>query len=234
MVVLELRASIGSHRARAAKVLAGPERSGGMKIISHRGYWRDLAEKNTEEAFRRSFGLGFGTQTDVRDCAGELVISQDPPQGGEMRLADFLALHGSSPLPLAINVRAAGLAPALSRAMAGVPCWFAFDCCVPDLREHLHARNPVLTRMSEIEPVPALLHRCAGLWLDAFGEDWIGAPLVEEMLVVGKWVFVVSPELHQRDPGPCWAILEAFRSREKLILCTAQPERARAHFGTEP
>lgn len=205
-----------------------------MKIISHRGYWRDPAEKNTEIAFRRSFDLGFGTETDVRDCAGELVISHDPPRGGEMRLADFLALHAKSPLPLAMNIKADGLAPQLARAMAGVPCWFAFDCSVPDLRAHLEAGNPALTRMSEIEPVPALLHLSAGIWLDSFEDDWFGAALLEEMLELGKWVFVVSPELHRRDPGPCWSILEPFRARNKLVLCSDEPERARAHFGVDP
>ena len=204
-----------------------------MKIISHRGYWQKPAEKNGEFAFRRSFDLGFGTETDVRDRLGELVISHDPPTGGEMRLADLLALHGRGPLPLAINIKADGLAPALAREMAGVPCWFAFDCSVPDLRAHLEAGNPVLTRMSEIEPVPALLHRCAGVWLDAFEEDWLRPGLVAEMLLIGKWVFVVSPELHQRDPAPCWSILESFRTNGKLVLCTDQPERARAHFGVE-
>ena len=50
-----------------------------MIIISHRGYWIQPAEKNTEEAFSRSFERGMGTETDVRDHRGELVISHDMP-----------------------------------------------------------------------------------------------------------------------------------------------------------
>jgi glycerophosphoryl diester phosphodiesterase len=45
-----------------------------MKIMSHRGYWRGEDEKNTTTAFSRSFDLGFGTETDVRDALGQLVI----------------------------------------------------------------------------------------------------------------------------------------------------------------
>ena len=45
-----------------------------MKIISHHGFWHIPSEKNTETAFCRSFELGFGTETDVRDSLGALVI----------------------------------------------------------------------------------------------------------------------------------------------------------------
>ena len=48
-----------------------------MEIISHRGYWFKNSEKNSDLAFRRSFSLSFGTETDIRDFDGELVISHD-------------------------------------------------------------------------------------------------------------------------------------------------------------
>ena len=50
-----------------------------MKILSHRGYWKTAEEKNTATAMHRSFSLGFGTETDVRDYNGKLVISHDIP-----------------------------------------------------------------------------------------------------------------------------------------------------------
>lgn len=65
-----------------------------MKILSHRGYWKNSDEKNKENAFRRSFSLGYGTETDVRDCRGDLVISHDMPIGNEISCEDFLgAVH---------------------------------------------------------------------------------------------------------------------------------------------
>ena len=79
-----------------------------MKILSHRGFWRKAAEKNKLVAFTHSFSLGFGTETDVRDFDGELVISHDIPNGEEMRFRDFLELAELSQcdekLPLALNI----------------------------------------------------------------------------------------------------------------------------------
>ena len=63
-----------------------------MLILSHRGYWISPIEKNKDVAFNRSFSLGFGTETDVRDCAGKLVISHDMPDGNEKTLEEFLKL----------------------------------------------------------------------------------------------------------------------------------------------
>ena len=84
-----------------------------MKIISHRGYWKRLAEQNTIKAFQRSFALGFGTETDIRDLQGELVVSHDMPKGDEMRLEKFLALVSSyedaHSLTLALNIKSDGL-----------------------------------------------------------------------------------------------------------------------------
>ena len=110
-----------------------------MIVLSHRGYWTSREQRNTREAFLRSFSLGFGTETDVRDRAGTLVISHDPPVGGEMTLDEFLALPGALEVPLAINVKADGLAETLGAAMAaaGHRDWFAFDMSVPGREEGL-------------------------------------------------------------------------------------------------
>ena len=51
-----------------------------MIILSHRGYWKSEKERNQEVAFHRSFDLGYGTETDIRDIQGKLVISHDMPQ----------------------------------------------------------------------------------------------------------------------------------------------------------
>ena len=46
-----------------------------MIILSHRGFWKTKDEKNTITSFKRSFDCGFGTETDLRDHDGEIVIS---------------------------------------------------------------------------------------------------------------------------------------------------------------
>lgn len=41
-----------------------------MKILSHRGYWKNKQEKNSIAAFDRSFLNSYGLETDLRDVAG--------------------------------------------------------------------------------------------------------------------------------------------------------------------
>jgi len=204
-------------------------------VLSHRGYWKVPAEKNSEAAFRRSFDLGFGTETDVRDHAGELVVSHDPPLGPEMPFSVFLELLGDRNLPLALNVKADGLASAVRDAMGRTRLtnWFVFDMSIPDTLHHLAAGNPVYTRQSEYEPNPVLAERAAGVWLDGFAGEWWGADTVAGWLGRGKSVCVVSPELHGRDYLPAWRTLKGsdFAATNNVYLCTDHPERAADYFG---
>ena len=81
-----------------------------MNIISHRGYWLESAEKNISLSFERSFNLGFGTETDIRDYNGELVISHDIPTTSSMKIDDFFKLYKSqSDSLLALNLKSDGL-----------------------------------------------------------------------------------------------------------------------------
>jgi len=205
-----------------------------LHILSHRGYWRDASEKNSQIAFRRSFDLGFGTETDLRDCAGTLVISHDMPKGGEMTLDDFLALYGDSNLPLALNIKADGMADMLCAALrrANVVNWFAFDMSIPDTRGYLRAGAPVFMRMSEVERDPPWMDRAAGVWLDAFDENWFDAATLEALLNKTR-ICVVSSELHGRDAAELWRQLAPFKHRDALLLCTDRPEEARDFFGAQ-
>lgn len=199
-----------------------------MQILSHRGYWRHPAERNQAMAFRRSFDLGFGTETDVRDLAGQLVIAHDMPGGAEMTLDELLQLMAGRNLPLAINVKADGLAEALQATFArhGHDNWFAFDMAVPDMRRYLQARLTTFTRLSEVEPSPAWLEQASGVWLDAFEDTWFSSELIDDLLAADKQVCVVSAELHGRDPEPLWRQLRPLNTREGLMLCTDRPEEA--------
>lgn len=204
-----------------------------MKVLSHRGHWLTAEEKNTPLAFRRSFDNGFGTETDVRDCAGRLLMSHDMPRGDEIDLDAFLGLHGARDLPLAINIKADGLAQPLQTAMQRhrVPDWFAFDMSVPDMRAHLRIGNPVFTRLSDVERHPAWLDQAAGVWLDGFEGSWFGAADVLDLLRAGKRVCVVSPELHGRVHEPTWQRLRPLAGEDGWMLCTDLPLDACSYFG---
>ena len=208
-----------------------------MDVLSHRGYWTAAPEKNTPAAFERSFSLGFGTETDVRDHDGRLVISHDMPGADALPFEtylDCLARKASRPLLQAINIKADGLAAALARTMKDCAHpWFVFDMSLPDTLGQLRAGNPVYLRMSEYESIPAALEsRVKGVWLDAFESTWYSADTIATLLDRGLAVCVVSPELHRRDDhAELWSALRPLRGRAALSLCTDLPEQAHAHLG---
>lgn len=202
-----------------------------MNVISHRGYWKTPDEKNSTAAFRRSFELGFGTETDVRDLDGALVISHDMPTCGAMGMTEFLALTGGQ-LPLALNIKSDGLAEPLRKAMAVYDrsAWFVFDMSIPDMRMHLKAGNPVFTRISEVEQAPVWFDESEGVWLDQFDREWFDVDFVTSLLDTGKRVCVVSSELHRRDYSRLWKMLQPLAACDNLILCTDVPEKAQYFF----
>lgn len=204
-----------------------------MKILSHRGFWKNPVEKNTEIAFIRSFDSGFGTETDVRDLAGRLVISHDMPLGSELDFVDFLKLTEGYSLPLALNVKSDGLATMLVKLMHNhrINDWFVFDMAVPDMRSYILAGAPVFTRMSEIEREPVWLEESVGIWLDSFVGDWFDNKLIEKLTKLNKRVCIVSPELHKRNHLPLWQQLRSLVRNDLLMLCTDMPAEAKEFFG---
>ena len=205
-----------------------------MKILSHRGYWKTVKEKNTPAAFQRSFSMEFGTETDIRDFNQKLVISHDIATGMEMDLDSLLKLADSSKLPLtlALNIKADGLAPVLHQTLKNYPgldC-FVFDMSIPDMRGYFNYGIPVFTRMSEIEQTPAWINRAEGVWLDSFESEWFDASVIQNLLQQDKRVCIVSPELHQRNYLPLWESIKHLSNEPHLMLCTDNPEQASQYF----
>ncbi|KKJ94250.1 phosphodiesterase [Stutzerimonas stutzeri] len=203
-----------------------------MEIISHRGYWLELHERNQPVAFHRSFDLGYGAETDVRDCGGRLVISHDMPTGNEMTLDDLLDIMNGRNLPLAINIKADGLATALAAKFdeRGHTNWFVFDMAVPDMRSYFSEGIRTYTRLSDVEPLPAWLDIAEGIWLDHFSPGQIPNSDIAKHLDQGKKVCVVSPELHGRDVEAAWESLRLLNPLPGLMLCTDKPMQADEFF----
>jgi len=203
-----------------------------MKIISHRGYWKELSEKNSEVAFRRSFSIGFGTETDLRDLGGEIVVSHDPPRPGAMGFSSFLAIHREygGDLPLALNIKADGLQEMVKNCLErfAVSDYFVFDMSVPDLLGYHKAGIPFYTRMSEYERDPVLFDEASGVWLDAFDSEWYRDGDLLSLARGGKSVCIVSPDLHRRQHLQLWQRLRNLDNSScgNLMLCTDYPEEA--------
>jgi len=207
-----------------------------MRIISHRGYWKDPSEKNSMVAFERSFNLGFGTETDIRDCLQNLVISHDIPKGEETDFSDLLSLlrqkQNTNPLILALNIKADGLAKFIGKQLRNYPNleYFAFDMSIPDMPSYFSEGIPTFARMSEVERLPAWLDRCSGVWLDAFDSEWYDINDLSRILNLGKQICIVSPELHHRPYRAAWSRLTPLAKNGGLILCTDLPEKAVEFF----
>lgn len=203
-----------------------------MIILSHRGYWKQVKEKNTIAAFMHSFNLGFGTETDIRDLNGTLVISHDMPDNHAISFKDFLDIYSGSDLPLALNVKADGLAETLKMYMENIPNtnWFVFDMSIPDMRAYIKLGLPIFTRMSEVEQHPIWFDQAIGVWLDSFSEEWYNSALIENLLLQGKKVCIVSSELHSRDKTSLWKLIRPLSHYSQLMLCTDVPEEAKAYF----
>lgn len=204
-----------------------------MKIISHRGFWQNKNEKNQRIAFERSVEMSFGIETDVRDSHGTLVISHDIPSGNDITLIEFLDIVGDSSIPLAMNIKSDGLVSHVKAAMEKkkIQNWFAFDMSIPDMRGYVQHNLPIFTRVSELEKIPILLNESIGIWLDEFHSTWYSPDNINQFLSNGKYVCIVSPELHGRNHIQTWHMLKSLSLHPNLMLCTDFPDKAQDFFG---
>jgi len=205
-----------------------------MTILSHRGYWKETSEKNKKAAFERSFDLGFGTETDLRDVTGKIVISHDMPNGGEITFEEVLRIMNGRNLTLALNIKADGLADAVLELLDKYKHtnYFTFDMSIPDMVFQMQRGVRVFTGLSDIQPTPVMPDKSAGVWLDCFNSDWYGAGVIDGLIVNGKSVCAVSADLHRRETGRQWETIKSCKNiaSENLLLCTDYPEKAREFF----
>ena len=204
-------------------------------IIAHRGLWLEPSEQNTDGAFQRALDNGFGIETDIRDCCGEVVISHDLPASNCMGLDCFLDMCSLKPdLMLALNVKADGLQNKILSSDVRNPHFF-FDMSVPDMLGYKQRGLKLYTRYSDIEPVPSLYNECDGVWLDSFHDEQLNIPALMKFLDEGKHVVLVSPELHKRSEKKYWQDLKTLlinnpQYSDRVSICTDFPIQARGFF----
>jgi len=207
-----------------------------MKIISHRGYWKTMEERNSIAAFRRSFKLEFGTETDFRDSLGRLVISHDTPLSDAFPAGDFFRLYReyNGNLPLALNVKADGLQKMFRELLDThkIRNYFFFDMSVPDALQYLRECLRVFTRQSELETEPSFYKEAAGVWIDMFFGDWVTEEVIISHVRASKEVCLVSPELHGREHISFWERLSRIDVTvlHDVTICTDYPQKARRYF----
>jgi len=208
-----------------------------MIILSHRGYWEEVYEKNLLIAFERSFSLGFGTETDIRDYKGELVISHDMADEKCIRVKEMFEIYNkyNSALPLALNIKADGLQAKLKELLLEykITNYFVFDMSVPDGLGYLKQNIKAFTRESEYEKIPSFYEDACGIWLDEFQGHWIDKEVVTRHIKNNKQICIVSPDLHKREYKKEW---QDYKEIEKelgvnnMLICTDYPEEAKEYF----
>lgn len=213
----------------------------GVEILAHRGWWTAQDEKNTRTAFLRALEAGFGLETDVRDCDGEIVISHDTPLSDAMSFEVFLSLYVSvgASATLALNIKADGLVEKVEAALAqrDIDTYFVFDMSVPDTLHYLRRAMPVFTRRSEYETGSLLDARAQGIWLDCFERAYAPAADLHAILQTTRSVALVSPELHGKPHEEAWeawrTALTSVRDDARVMLCSDFPDKAHAFFNPQ-
>ncbi|WP_294893137.1 hypothetical protein [uncultured Gilliamella sp.] len=205
-----------------------------MIVLSHRGYWKLNDEKNTVTAFERSFNMGFGTETDLRDHNGQIVIAHDIPNGDEITLEELLIIMNGRNLPLALNIKADGLSKNIKMLLEkhNHTNYFTFDMSIPDMVCQIKNKLKVFTGLNDLLIHPVLLSECEGIWLDCFYSDWYDCSVIDNFLSQGKKVCLVSAELHKREILNQWSIIQKseFLQSNNLMICTDFPEKAKEYF----
>ena len=205
-----------------------------MIILSHRGLWNSVEEKNKKSSFIRSFDLGIGTETDLRDSSGKILISHDMPKGDEITFEELLEIMNGRNLPLALNIKADCLADEIKRLLEKYnhTNYFTFDMSIPDMVYQLKKNIKVFTGLSDILKEPVLLESCTGIWLDCFNSDWYNFDLIDSYIEQGKIVCVVSSDLHNREVNYQWSIIKKSKyiNSNKLMLCTDKALEAIDYF----
>ena len=208
-----------------------------MNILAHRGYWNADIERNSLPALRTALEKGFGFESDVRDYNGELVISHNIADASSLAAEEifrYLAKNDDR-YCFAINIKADGLKDLLMEYITRYRLmnYFLFDMSVPQMVEFDEMGLRYFTRQSEVESVPCMYERAAGVWIDGFwGTSWITEELLKGHIENGKEVCIVSPDLHGReDYRDFWEQLKNYRiDFSKVMLCTDHPDEARTFF----
>jgi glycerophosphoryl diester phosphodiesterase len=208
-----------------------------MILLSHRGYWKDTLEKNQSIAFEQSFSLGFGTETDIRDYKGELVISHDIADESCISVKNMLEIYNKydNTLPLALNIKSDGLQVKLKELLKeyNISNYFVFDMSVPDGLGYLKNNIKAFTRESEYERIPSFYDEACGVWLDEFEGHWIDKETIEKHLKNNKQICIVSPDLHKREYKKEWQYYKTIEKEldiDNLMICTDYPEEAKDFF----
>jgi glycerophosphoryl diester phosphodiesterase len=202
------------------------------RILAHRGLWAKENEKNSLKAIRNAFNLGFGVEIDLREFDSNLVLSHDFPSVNSEKIEhiDEVWKLLNSNITVAYNIKEDGLSNLLKQFLdqCNIHNQFAFDMSVSESVKYKYLGIETAVRVSEIEPVN-LEHFATNdgikkIWLDSFKTDWWIHDLKTLEALRGSQIFIVSPELHGRDPQKVWSQGKSLLAENfDIYICTDHP-----------
>ncbi|WP_022773663.1 hypothetical protein [Butyrivibrio sp. AE2015] len=206
-----------------------------MEIIAHRGFWKEMNERNTMTALKRAADSGIGTETDFRDYMEKLVVSHNVADANSPLAEEFFSLYKGTGCTLALNVKADGIQQMLIDMVKkyDIQNYFCFDMSIPDTLGYINSGLKFFVRQSEYETINSLYEKADGVWVDGFVDDkWITKDLILDHRSKGKKVCIVSSDLHSRDHSILWRELNDKEILEDagVILCTDYPDKAKEYF----
>lgn len=156
--------------------------------------------------------LDVGLEFDVHSYLGELVITHDPMNGGEL-LRNFL-LHTEGRF-CAINIKQEGIEEStisLALKYLGANNFYLFDVTMPQIvRLGPRHRDHLAIRVSQIEKpdIKYLSSYASHVWLDTFdGTYWPCNDEIKSLLSLNYSITFVSPELHKPPLGSSGKYIE--------------------------
>ena len=201
-----------------------------IRIIAHRGLWRDTSDQNSLRSIRDALNAGCGVETDLWATCPNGLISHDfsAETTGFPDLLSVLDLEHHESALLALNIKSDGMTSLLCRKDIATHLkkwdWFAFDMSIPETVRLGASGVPFVRRVSDFEPMPTSLLGI-GYWIDCYAGTYPRFSVSDALTVF------VSPELHGFDPEPAWQeIRDLDKSSRNLAICTDLPERALQFF----
>lgn len=205
-----------------------------MNILCHRGYWSDISEQNTLNAFSESTRRGYGIELDVRNKDGNLIIAHDLAEEDSLLLIDALKVIDGCKSHVMVNIKEDSICHEVAKLFDQYDIkYYLFDMSIPETVICSDNSFPFFTRLSEYETFTRLDKKSKGFWVDSFEGEWFDSELISSILNYGNEVAIVSPELHGRDFQELWSMLENYSNYSNISICTDFPDMANKYFNSK-
>lgn len=197
-----------------------------MKIVCHRGQWKNDRDQNSLQSVERSISYD-GVELDIRSLNGKLVLSHDPILSRKKYtlLAEAFRLKTNKEFLWALNIKEDGVGDLLKSLLVKykIKNYMCFDLSFPERVIYEKLKLKVFGRTGDRESESSE----SDLVFDCF--DVRNFTTALRHIPESSRVMFISPELHGHNFLSAWEILKK-RNFKESYLCTDFPEKALEYF----